>query len=93
MWNFAVRHALLPYLEKAIQSVCECFPSVKAVSLAHEVDLETPSESWISIDVRAPGEVDEMLENYMRFIRWMVQEIPPDKRGKILLGLGSLGGE
>ncbi len=71
--QFAIDHALLPHLERAIQLVYECFPSVKTIELAHEIDWEIANESWIAINIQVPGETDKVLEEYLRYNRRMVQ--------------------
>ncbi len=88
--QFTLAHALGPHLERALQLVQECFPAVKMIKLAREVDWEVANESWIAINIQAPGKADQVLEEYLRFNRRMVQELPADKSAKILLGLTHL---
>jgi hypothetical protein len=90
-WRFAEKHELFPHLETAIKLVYECFPSVKTIQLAYEIDWEAENESWIAVNIQAPGKVDDVLQQYLRFNQQMVQQIPPDKGDKILLGIGGLG--
>src|SRR5574341_328655 len=90
-WQFARKNALFPHLETALRLVHECFPEVKSIKLAHEFDWEVENESWIAINIQVPGEVDNVLEQYLFFNRQIMQQIPSDKSDKILLGIGGLG--
>jgi hypothetical protein len=89
--RFAEKHELLPYLETAILLVRECFSSVKKIQLAYEIDWEAENESWIAVNIQAPGKADKVLQQYLRFNQQMIQQIPPAKSDKILLGIGGLG--
>lgn len=89
--KFAFEHALLPYIERAVQLMRECFPHVQTIKLAHEVDWDIAGESWLALNIEIPsGDADETFEAYMRFNQRMTEELPPDKSAKILLGLAIL---
>jgi len=88
--QFAQKNALFPHLETALRLVHASFPSLKSVKLAYEVDWEVDNESWIGINIQISGETDQVLEQYLFFNRQMTQQIPPEKSGKILLGIGGL---
>lgn len=87
VWRFAVAHDLIAHLETAVRLVRECFPTVQAIKLLHEVDWEDENESWIAIDIKVVGTVEAVLEQYNRFTSGMVKLVPPDKGAKILLGI------
>ena len=89
--QFANENALFPHLQTALRLVHESFPSVKSIKLAYEVDWEVENESWIAINIQVSGKTDQVLEQYLFFNRQMTQQIPPEKSGKILLGIGGLG--
>jgi len=89
--QFAQKNALFPHLENALRLVHECFPSVKNIKLAYEVDWEVENESWIAINIQVSGKADQVLAQYLFFNRQMTQQIPPEKSNKILLGIGGLG--
>ncbi|MCI0693325.1 hypothetical protein L0337_15135 [candidate division KSB1 bacterium] len=91
VWQFARKNALFPHLETALRLVHECFPEVKSIKLAYEFDWEIKNESWIAINIQVPGEVDNVLKQYLFFNRQIPQQILPDKSDKILLGIGGLG--
>ena len=91
VWKFARKNALFAHLETALRLVHECFPSVKTIKLAYEFDWEIENEGWIAINIQVPGEVDNILEQYLFFNRQIMQQIPSDKSDKILLGIGGLG--
>jgi len=89
--QFAQKNALVPHLETALRLVHECFPSVKNIQLAYEFDWEVEDENWIAINIQVSGKPDQVLEQYLFFNRQMIQQIPPEKSDKILLGIGGLG--
>lgn len=89
--RFAEKHGLFPHLETTIKLVHECFPSVNTLQLAYEVDWEIENESWVAVNIQVPGKVEQVLQQYLQFNRQMIQKIPSEKSGKILLGIGGLG--
>lgn len=91
VWQFAKKNALFPHLETALRLVHECFPTVKNIQLAYELDWEVEDENWIAINIQVSGKADKVLEQYIFFNRQMTQQIPPEKSNKILLGIGGLG--
>ena len=91
VWQFAQKNTLFPHLETALRLVRECFPSVKNIKLAYELDWEVEDENWIAINIQVSGKADQVLEQYLFFNRQMIQQIPPEKSEKILLGIGGLG--
>lgn len=89
VWRFAVAHDLIPHLETAMRLVRECFPTVQKVKLLYEIDWEDENRTWIAIDIgdiESAGTQQAILEQYDRFTREMVRQVPPDKGEKILLG-------
>jgi hypothetical protein len=93
VWAFANQNDLFLHLETAIRLVHECFPSVKTIKLNYEIDWESENESWIAINIEAPGEVAKILQQYLLFNQRIIQQIPPSKSNMVLLGIGGLGNE
>jgi hypothetical protein len=61
--------------------------------LNYEIDWESENESWIAINIEAPGEVAKILQQYLLFNQRIIQQIPPSKSNMVLLGIGGLGNE
>ncbi|MGH7454805.1 MAG: hypothetical protein ACRENG_25840 [bacterium] len=85
VWRFAVENDLILHLETAIRLVHECFPTVSEVRLLHEIDWEIEDRSWVTIETKITGTIEDILQQYNQFTVSMVREVPSEKGGKILL--------
>lgn len=87
VWRFAVTNELIPHLETAVRLVHECFPAVSDVELLYEIDWEIENRSYIVIEIKIAGSIPAILEQYNRFTRQIIRQVPPDKRDKIILSI------
>jgi len=85
VWQFAAANELKPHLETAIRLVHECFPTVSDVQLLHEIDWEIENRCYIVIEIKITGTIPALLEQYNRFTKQMVRQVPPEKGEKIIL--------
>lgn len=85
VWRFAIAHELIPHLETAVRLVKECFPKVSELRLLHQIDWDEENSSWIVIELNILGTPQVILEQYNRFTRQMVKQVPPAKGEKIVL--------
>ena len=85
VWKFALTHELIPHLETAVRLVRECFPTVSAIRLLHQIDWDSENDSWVVVDTKITGTQEAILEQYDRFTTQMVRQVPPEKGGKIVL--------
>jgi hypothetical protein len=85
VWQFAVANDLIPHLETAIRLVHECFPTVSDVQLLYEIDWEIEGRSYIVVEIKITGSIPALLEQYDRFTTQKIKQVPPEKRGKIVL--------
>lgn len=90
VWRFAVANALIPHLETAIRLVNECFPTVRKVDFRYVIDPEIEKNSWITIEIKVSGSVEEVLAQMNRFDDEMIKQVPVEKGAKICLGVGGL---
>jgi len=85
VWRFAAAHDLTPHLETAVRLVRECFLAVSEIRLLHQVDWDSENNSWVVVDIKITGTQDAIIEQYDRFTRQMVRQLPPEKGEKIVL--------
>ncbi len=85
VWQFALTHELIPHLEVAVRLVRECFSTVSEIRLLHQIDWEEENSSWIVIEMNILGSPQVILEQYNRFTRQMVKQVPPAQGEKIVL--------
>jgi hypothetical protein len=90
VWQFAIANDLIPHLETAIRLVHECFPTVRKVDLKYVIDPEVENNSWITIEIKVSGNVEEVLAQMNRFDDEMIKQVPIEKGAKICLGVGGL---
>jgi hypothetical protein len=90
VWQFAVENDLIPHLETAIRLVRECFPAVRKVDFEYIIDPEVENNSWITIEIKLSGNVEEVLAQMNRFDDEMIKQVPIEKGAKICLGVGGL---
>jgi hypothetical protein len=90
VWQFAMVNDLIPHLETAIRLVHECFPTVRKVDFEYVIDPEIENNSWITIEIKVSGSVEEVLAQMNRFDDEMIKQVPIEKGAKICLGVGGL---
>jgi len=82
--SFCYHQSILKYLSTAIDIIESCFPTILELFPEVEEDPET-DEKWVNLDINVQGEVDEILENYNRYISLFISKVPLPKRDKIRL--------
>lgn len=82
--EFCSRERITSYLPTAVNSVEKNFPTMSELKIEAEQDPET-EEEWLVLNVTVRGEVDEVLNNYDKYINYWVSTIPWPERQKIRL--------
>lgn len=80
--QFCSQKSILTYLQRAIETIYDCFPSVKNLRVLPEQDPET-DEEWLLIDVTLEGNVTEILDLYDEYTRRWVTLTPLSVRDNI----------
>jgi len=80
--QFCSQKDIFPYLQTAIETIYDCFPSVKNLHVLSEQDPETDDE-WLLIDVTLEGNVTEILDLYDEYTRRWVTLTPLFVRNNI----------
>jgi hypothetical protein len=82
--EFCSRERVTSYLPTAVNSVERNFPTISELKIEVEQDPETEDE-WLVLNVTIRGEVDEVLNNYDKYINYWVSSVPWPERQKIRL--------
>lgn len=82
--EFCSRERITSYLPTAVNSVERNFPTISELKIEVEQDPET-EEEWLVLNVTIRGEVDEVLNNYDKYINYWVSSVPWPERQKIRL--------
>ena len=82
--EFCSRERVTSYLPSAVNSIERNFPTISELKIEVEQDPET-EEEWLALNVTIRGEVDEVLDNYDKYINYWVSTVPWPERQKIRL--------
>jgi len=82
--EFCSQERITSYLPSAVNSVEKNFPTTTELKIEVEQDPET-EEEWIVLNVTIRGEVDEVLDNYDKYVNYWVSTVPWPERQKIRL--------
>jgi hypothetical protein len=82
--EFCSRERITSYLPTAVNSAEKNFPTMSELKIETEQDPET-EEEWLVLNVTIRGEVDEVLNNYDKYINYWVSTVPWPERQKIRL--------
>jgi hypothetical protein len=85
--EFIRTHGLQSYVDFARTQIAELFTVSGAGTIRKEHDPEFPDE-WVTICVRAWGDVEKISDAYDEYIRRWVRKVPSTQIRKIRLGLG-----
>jgi hypothetical protein len=82
--QFCSRERITSYLPSAINSIERNFQTISELKIEVDHDPET-DEKWLGLNVTIRGEVDEVLNNYDKYINYWVSAVPWPERQKIRL--------
>jgi len=82
--EFCSRERITSYLPTAVNSIEMNFPTISELKIEVERDPET-EEEWLVLNVTIRGEVEEVLNNYDKYINYWVSTVPWPERQKIRL--------
>jgi hypothetical protein len=88
--DFLLRNHLFPDFSAYVRFAKRFFPGAERLSATFETDPEGETSGWVALEVRCPGAVDEILDQYNGFMTQTFQAIPAESQSFLRVSLDIL---